>query len=184
MKHHVCPWWVGYFLMSPLRRIYNNPEKILNSYVREGMNVLEVGPGMGFFSITLARRVGKSGRVYCIDVQEKMLRSLRRRAQKVNVIDRLEVRLCSDTSLQIDDLINTIDFILAFAVVHEVPAQDNLFRELFSALKKNGLLLMAEPKNHVTDEAYRTSLTIAQSSGFRIEETPVIPKNHSVLLVK
>jgi SAM-dependent methyltransferase len=99
-------------------------------------------------------------------------------------MDRLEVRLCSNTSLQIDDLINTIDFTLAFAVVHEVPAQDNLFRELYSALKKNGLLLMAEPKNHVTDEAYHTSLAIAESSGFRIEGTPAIPKNYSTLLVK
>jgi ubiquinone/menaquinone biosynthesis C-methylase UbiE len=175
---------MGYFLVSPLRRIYNDPEKILNPYVQKGMHVLEVGPGMGFFSIPLARRVGKSGRIYCIDVQDKMLRSLRNRAQKAGVINRLEVRRCSDASLQIDDLTGKIDFILAFAVVHEVPAQENLFRELYSVLKKDGMLLIAEPKNHVTDEAYRTSLAIAGSAGFRTADTPSIPKNHSVLLVK
>ena len=184
MENHVCQWWMGYFLVSPLRRIYNNPEKIINPYVREGMKVLEVGSGMGFFSISLARRVGKTGRIYSIDVQEKMLRSLKRRARKAGVEDIIETRLCSESSLQIGDLTGKIDFILAFAVVHEVLLQDILFKELYSALKKDGMVLIAEPKNHVTEQDYNASLVSATSSGFCIENAPIISKNYSALLRK
>jgi ubiquinone/menaquinone biosynthesis C-methylase UbiE len=184
MEKHVCPWWMGYFLMSPLRRIHNDPVKIINPYVRDGMKVLEVGPGMGFFSIPIARGVGKSGRLYCVDVQEKMLRSLRRRAQKSGVAEIIETRLCPESSLQISDLAGKIDFILAFAVVHEVPSQDNLFVELYSVLKKDGSVLVAEPKKRVKEEDYNNSLAIARNSGFRIKDTPIISKNYSALLIK
>ena len=175
---------MGYFLMSPLRRIYNNPEKILDPHVREGMHVLEVGPGMGFFSFYVARRVGKQGRLYCVDVQEKMLKSLRRRAQKAGVLDTIDIRLCGESSLMIGDLAGKIDFILAFAVVHEVPSRENLFRELYVALRDGGSVLVAEPKNHVTEEDFNSSLEAARNSGFKLENAAVIRKNHASLLKK
>lgn len=184
MEHHVCPWWMGYFLLNPLRRMRNNPVKILKPHVREGMNVLEVGPGMGFFTLTLAKLVGKPGRVYCVEVQEKMLASLRGRVKKANVIDRVELRRCSDVSLQINDLVNAIDFVLAFAVVHEVPEQENFFRELYGVLKINGSVLIAEPEHRVTEEEFRMSLSVAKNAGFGIVKIPVIAKNHATLLVK
>jgi protein-L-isoaspartate O-methyltransferase len=65
---HVCPWWVGYLLVSPLRRFFQDPGEVLGPHVREGMTVLEIGPGMGYFSLPLARLVGKEGRVLCVDV--------------------------------------------------------------------------------------------------------------------
>jgi hypothetical protein len=46
MTHRVCPWWLGYFLISPLRRIGQHPKSILAPYVHEGQIVLEPGPGM------------------------------------------------------------------------------------------------------------------------------------------
>ena len=39
----------------------------------EGMTVLDVGCGMGFFSIGLAKLVGDKGCVIAADVQPKML---------------------------------------------------------------------------------------------------------------
>ena len=63
MSQRVCPWWLGYLLASPLRRLMQDPVKVLAPYVREGMIVLEPGPGMGFFTLELARLVGPSGRI-------------------------------------------------------------------------------------------------------------------------
>jgi predicted O-methyltransferase YrrM len=98
MNKHVCPWYVGYLLASPLRRLFLNPGKILRPYVKEGMTVLEVGPGMGFFSLPLAKLVGESGHVICVDIQEKMLKNLRKRADNAGLLWRIETRLCADAS--------------------------------------------------------------------------------------
>ncbi len=62
MAKRVCPWWLGYLLASRLRRLWEDPRTILAPYVREDMTVLEPGPGMGFFTLELARLVGSSGR--------------------------------------------------------------------------------------------------------------------------
>ena len=77
MGNHVCPWWVGHLLMCPLRRWVDNPEKLLSPYVKAGMTVLDIGAGMGYFSIPAARMVGAGGRkVIAVDSQEKMLSNL------------------------------------------------------------------------------------------------------------
>lgn len=53
---------MGYLLASRLRRwMEGDPTQILSPYVREGMTVLEPGPGMGFFTIPMARLVGERG---------------------------------------------------------------------------------------------------------------------------
>lgn len=71
-NNNVCPWWIGYFLLNPLRRFLQNPAEIIAPYVREGMTVIEPGAGMGFFTLELAKKVGESGRVIVIDIQPKM----------------------------------------------------------------------------------------------------------------
>src|SRR6516164_4706360 len=112
MSEHVCPWWLGYLLVSPIRRWMQNPDELIDPYVTPGMTVLEPGPGMGFFTLPLARRVG-SGRVIAVDIQPKMLDRLRRRAIKAGLIQRIETRLSKPDSLAIDDLKGKVDFILA-----------------------------------------------------------------------
>ena len=74
MPGRICPWWLGYALASPLRRLMHDPRAILSPLVVEGMTVVEPGPGMGFFTLELARLVGPRGRVVAIDVQPRMPR--------------------------------------------------------------------------------------------------------------
>ena len=64
MGHRVCPWWLGYVLASPVRRLLQNPAEVVGPYVRPGMTVLEPGPGMGFFTLEMARQRGPE-RPYC-----------------------------------------------------------------------------------------------------------------------
>ena len=184
METHVCPWYMGYLLANPMRRLFQNPEKILNPYIKHGMKVLEVGPGMGFFSIPMAKLVGEMGRIYCVDLQEKMLKSLRHRASKKHLLDRIDIRLCSESSLKIDDLAGVVDFALAFAVVHEVPDQKRLFTEIIQALKKDGFLMISEPQGHVTKEGFESTLLIAQSKGMKLLDSPNIKNSYSAVLKK
>ena len=49
-KHKVCPWWWGFSLLLPFRKWFQgqDPHQILAPYIKEGMTVLEPGPGMGY----------------------------------------------------------------------------------------------------------------------------------------
>jgi len=146
------------------------------------MTVLEPGPGMGFFTLELARLVGGSGRVIAIDIQPRMLDSLRRRAAKAGVLDRLDARLASPDSLGLLDLASAVDFTLAFAVVHELPAAAPFFREVAQASKPAAHLLFVEPTGHVTPSLFDAELQAARDAGFRLIESPPIRRSHSALL--
>lgn len=183
-KLHICPWWLGYFLISPLRRLFNDPAKILGPYMREGMTVLEIGPGMGFFSLPMARYVGSQGKIVCVDVQEKMLQKLRSRAAKAGVLERIATVRATEDSLCLGAYEGKADFALAFAVVHEIPDTASLFRQIYGSMKEGALLLVSEPQGHVTDEEFQKTLGIAKQAGFGVERRLDIPKTHSALLKK
>jgi len=185
MAEHVCPWWLGYFLISPFRQWgTQNPEKMLGPYVSPGMTVLEPGPGMGFFTLPLARMVGTSGKVVAVDIQPKMLDALRRRAQKAGLLSRVETRLARPDSLAIDDLNGNADFVLAFAMVHELPSPETFFREAFAALKAGGKLLLAEPEGHVNPERFTRELDAAKQAGFLQLNPPQLRRNLTALFAK
>ncbi len=182
--HHVCPWYMGYLLASPLRRLTQNPEKILSGYVEKGINILEIGPGMGFFTLPLAKMTGNTGRVYAPELQEKMLSSLIKKIKKARLGRIVETIKCTENSLAIGHLKGKIDFALAFAVVHEVPDKKGLFTQIFDSMKKGGKLLIAEPEKRVTVEELLKSTESAISAGFEKNGVPEIPGSRSVLLIK
>jgi ubiquinone/menaquinone biosynthesis C-methylase UbiE len=151
-------------------------------YVREGMNVLDVGCGMGFFSVPLAKLVGGTGKVVCIDLQDKMIRGLIRRAEKAGVAERIDARVCGQKSLGIGDIAGSIDFVLLFALAHEVPDKKRLFSEILAAMKQTGELLLAEPRGHVLKADFERTVSTAQSAGFEVLQGLEIRRSRAVLL--
>ncbi|MEW6379283.1 MAG: class I SAM-dependent methyltransferase [bacterium] len=184
MAEHACPVWIGYLLASPARKLLQDPHKILMPYIRTGMKVLDIGCAMGFFSLPMAQLAGTEGQVICVDLQEKMLAVLRRRARCLGLLSRIRTRTCGPESLGIDDLGGQIDFAFAFAVVHEVKNPAGFFSEVYAALRPGGRVLFAEPKWHVRKEAFEKSVSIAEGSGLRPEESLHIPLSHALLLSK
>jgi ubiquinone/menaquinone biosynthesis C-methylase UbiE len=180
MAEHVCPWWIGYLLMCPIRRWFQNPEKILSPYVSEGMTVIDIGPGMGFFTIPAARMVGETGKVIAVDIQEKMLQSLVKRAEKAGVAGRIVTTLCKPDSLGVSD---PIDLCLAINVVHEVPDASALFSQIAGILKPTGRLLLAEPGGwHVSEKDFEGTLAKASAVGLELIARPEIRRSQSALL--
>jgi 2-polyprenyl-3-methyl-5-hydroxy-6-metoxy-1,4-benzoquinol methylase len=184
MPHSVCPWWLGYLLASPPRRLIDDPAKILAPYVREGMTVLEPGPGMGFFTLELARRVGASGRVVAVDIQPKMLDRLKRRAAHAGLMARLDIRLAQPDSLGLAEAAGTVDFVLAFAVVHEMPSTSSFFQRATQAMKPGAHLLLAEPEGHVKPALFEAELAAAAQAGLRVSGRPVIRRSLAAVLTK
>jgi ubiquinone/menaquinone biosynthesis C-methylase UbiE len=182
MAEHVCPWWMGYLIDNPLRRLIHNPGKILGPYVRPGMTVIDVGCGMGFFCIAMAKMVGDQGQVIAVDLQQKMLDGMRRRAEKAGVAARIHAHRCESENLNIDTEAN---FVLAFAMVHEVPDTKRLLSQVYACLKPGGKFLVAEPRMHVPTSSFQRMLEIATAVGFRQSaEQPQVRRCHAVVFMK
>jgi SAM-dependent methyltransferase len=184
MSRLVCPWWLGYFLAHPLRRWIHNPASILRPFVSEGMTVLEPGPGMGFFTVELARLVGPSGRVLAVDVQPRMLEGVRRRSGKAGLCDRVEARLAPGDGMGVHDLAGKVDFVLAFAVVHELPDAERFFAEASTVMKQGSGLLLAEPRFEVPEHEFAETLQAVERYGLRVKYLPFIRWTWAAVLVK
>jgi ubiquinone/menaquinone biosynthesis C-methylase UbiE len=179
---NVCPWWIGWFLASSIRKLYHNPNRILGDYVKQGMKVADIGAALGFFSIPMAKMVGVNGEVVCFDVQESMLLTLKNRLYKYRVSDTTRTHKSQYDYIGLDCFKNNFDFVLAFAVVHEVRDQNAFFKEIYMGLTEGGRMLISEPKGHVSKEGFDSSIDLAKSLGFIEVCKPKIKGNYSVLL--
>jgi 2-polyprenyl-3-methyl-5-hydroxy-6-metoxy-1,4-benzoquinol methylase len=184
MDKHTCPVWMGYFLASGLRKLWQNPTKLVGPYVRPGMTVLDFGSAMGFFSLPMAEAVGPEGKVVCVDVQPRMFKVLQRRAARAGLADRIETHACREDSIALDGQANRFDFALAFAVLHEVAEPQRILSELAQLVKPEGRLLLAEPAGHIERDAFADSVAMAREHGFVPSETPSIRWAHASLLTR
>lgn len=179
--HHVCPWWLAYTFDNPLRRLIHNPKEIFSDYVKEGMTVMDIGCGMGYFTLGLAGFVGDSGRVIAIDLQQEMLDIMVKRATGKKLAQRIIPHRAQPDSI---NNATPVDFVLAFWMVHEVPEPAPFFKEIAAVLKPSAKLLYAEPAFHVPEKRYKEILTAAEQSGLTISRNLVIRFSRAALLEK
>jgi tRNA A58 N-methylase Trm61 len=175
---HVCPWWCCFTFDNPIRRLFQNPYQLLSPYVDDGSTVMDIGPGMGYFTIPLCKLVGKKGRVIAIDIQERMLVELRNRASRVGITDNLITHLSKPTEFGINE---KADFILAFWMIHEVPDQTQFFTNVKMLMNSEARFLIAEPLIHVTSKMFNLTLEKATGVGLKLKETPKISFSRTAL---
>ena len=184
MAEHVCPYWVGHILACPLRRLLQNPQKILAPHVRQGMTVADLGCAMGFFTLPLLKMVGPEGRIIAVDVQAKMIEALRRRAARAGLSDRIDLRICQGDNLGMEDLAGQVDFAIAIYVVHEVPDVRSFFAQVHAMLRPGGKLLIAEPKDHISAAGFQQEEVAAEEAGFTILDHTGIRRSYAILAEK
>jgi ubiquinone/menaquinone biosynthesis C-methylase UbiE len=178
-RPYVCPAELAGTLDNLLRRLVHKPRKILEPYIREGMTVLDLGCGPGYFTAEIARLAGGGGRVIAADLQQKMLEKMAMKIRGTELEKRIEMHLCQADRIGI---IGKVDFVLAFWMVHEVPDQQRLFEELKSAMNSGGRIWIIEPKIHVTEKSFKKMITKTESAGLEIIERPKISLSRTVLL--
>lgn len=163
---HVCPPSVIKWLNSPLRKLLQNPQKIMGEYVKPGDTVVDLGCGGGFFTIALADMVGVSGKVIAVDIQEEMLNLTRGFGSKKKVLDRITIHLCQESDIALP--IQKVDFALAFYMVHEVPDRLRLFQQVAGLLKPEAQFMVVEPIFHVSASQFEQIIGEADSAGLRL----------------
>jgi len=180
-KNRVCPVERAGSLDNRFRRWLQNPWKILGPFIKEGMTVLDLGCGPGFFSIDIAQMVGKSGRVIACDLQEGMLQKIRNKIHGTDLEKRIVLHQCQESEIGASE---KVDFVLVFYMVHEVHNQEKFFNEIGATLKPNGQVLIVEPPFHVSKNAFEETIRTALGSGFEVVERPKVLFSKAVILQK
>lgn len=184
MAGRTISYWLDYIVAMPLRRLFQNPKRILRDYVKPGMIVLDVGAGKGYFSLGMARMVGSNGRIVSVDLEAQKIECLKKQAAQAGLLERIDARVCGERSLEIDELAGRIDFALAYYVVHHAPDVDALMAEVHKVLKPGGRFLIAEPSHHASTEYCAATEAAAEQAGFVIADHPKLTRDWAVLFLK
>lgn len=167
------------------------PEKALDAIgIQPGMVVADVGAGVGYFTVRLAKRVGPSGKVFANDVQPEMLSMLRDRVAKANLTN-VETVLGTEADPKLPR--NAMDLILLVDVYHELSQPQRMLQKLREALKSDGRLVLIEfrkedPRIPIRPE-HKMSVQEADAEvsaeGFRLEKVlKDLPRQHILVFKK
>ncbi len=168
-----------------LRRFLYRPGRLAEKFVKSGDRVLDFGCGPGFFTREFAKRTGKNGRVFSVDLQEEMLSILRKKLEPEGLLPQITTHRCLPDSINLpQDLNGTFDAAFTIFVVHEVPDPAKLFREIALLLKPGGTLFYTEPPFIVSGKEFRENLALAEEAGFRQADRSLFFVNRAVTLRK
>jgi ubiquinone/menaquinone biosynthesis C-methylase UbiE len=155
-----CPSWLSFILYNPVRKAFTRREAILNkSGVTGNSVVLEVGAGNGFITEALAER---SVKVYAVELQEGMIRKLRRRVarfgEKVSIIK-------GDISLISLDQ-ELADVCILYYSFHEFGDKEKAADTIGKAIKQGGFLSIYEPTFEVGKQSMQRNAILFEQRGF------------------
>lgn len=179
------------WLVRPERVAEENPDGALDAMsLRPGMTIADVGAGVGYMTLRMAKRVGPTGKIYGVDLQPGMLQKLSENA-KAQGITNVETVLGEPADPKLPA--GQIDLILMVDVYHEVSQPQQMVRKLREALKPDGRLVLLEyraedpsipinPDHKMTVEQVRAEL---EPEGFRLlPPIETLPRQHLLILVK
>lgn len=163
------PAFIVPFIDNPFRRRIQPPEKIVEWMdVKQGMSLLEVGPGPGTFTFAAAMEVGDTGRVYTIDIQETVITSLYAKIEQQGFRN-ISAEQASAHALPYPD--HHFDRVYMVTVLGEIPDKQRALVEFKRVLKDDGYLAVGEI---ILDPDYPRRGTVTawcREAGFELAET-------------
>ena len=180
------PW-----LDRPEREEEEHPAAVMDALeLREGEVVADLGAGSGYFTFRMAPKVGKTGRVLAVDIQDEMLDVIRRRAARLKVTNVQEVK-ASETDPGLPP--EGVDLVLMVDVYHELAWPFEVMTKVRQALKPGGRVVFVEYRKedpHVPiKEVHKMSVDQLEKEmnvvGLtRLRTVETLPLQHIVIFTK
>jgi SAM-dependent methyltransferase len=124
------------------------------SGIKPGMTVADIGAGEGYYTIRLAARVGKDGRVLAEDIVPEVRDALAQRAARER-LDNVSVRLGEPDDPKLPD--NSFDRVLMVHMYHEIQQPYAFLWHVRPSLRPGGLIVVVDAnrltQNHGTPPA-------------------------------
>ncbi|TFG50272.1 MAG: class I SAM-dependent methyltransferase [Anaerolineales bacterium] len=161
------PEFAANIIDNPLRRKFQPPAGMPRRHgVKEGMTVLEIGPGNGTYTLATAREVGDSGQVITIDIEPKMIARVKERIN-AGATKNIEARVANVFDLPFED--NKFDLIYMIAVIGEIPTPERAMKEFHRVLKTGGSLGFSEILMDPDYPLAKTLINLAELAGFQLK---------------
>ena len=131
----------AFTLLIPFRNLFLSPKKLIRQLdLHEDFNVLEIGPGPGYFSTHIAK-ILKKGRLFLLDIQQEMLDFARKRLDKRG-LKNVVYKLANGSSFDLES--NFFDRVFMVTVIGEVDNKEQCLQEIHRVLKSDGILSVSE----------------------------------------
>ncbi len=144
----------GMSLLFKVRDLFLRPKKILEEAgIRPGLTVLDYGCGPGSYSLAASGLVGKTGKVYGLDIHPLAVKGLKDTASRRGLENIYTIH--SDCATGLDD--ESIDRILLFDILHDLSGPSAILKELHRVMKPEGVLLVSD--HHMREEEIISRIT-------------------------
>lgn len=137
MSYHGAPW----LIRDEREREERCSLMLANLGVKRDMTVCDMGCGNGFYSLQLAKMVGKNGNVLAVDIQPEMLKLLRNRMEKEG-IENVTPILGSLHNPRLPA--GQVDLILLVDVYHEFSHPQHMLQAMRRSLAPGGQIVLLE----------------------------------------
>ena len=129
-------------------------KKILNEVeIKEGFHILDYGCGPGGYIVPVSRLVGKSGKVYTLDIHSLAIEKVKDIVSKYNLQNVKTIRSDCKTGLPH----NSIDVVLLYDAFHDLDHPNRVMKELHRVLKSKGILSFSD--HHMKENEIVSKLT-------------------------
>lgn len=163
------PHWLAVLLDNPIRRALEDPVGVTEMIGLSGNEqVLELGPGPGYFSIEIARRL-TTGHLDLVDIQPQMLQKARQKLKHAGIND-VDFHI-GDASAELSFPDNTFDVAFLASVLGEIPDRSGCLRALARVLKSGGELIFYEGFPDPDRLSVNDLRRIAEPEGFKLAES-------------
>ena len=146
--------WIDRMLDAESRLGGVEPEQFLkNAGLRSGDTAVDVGCGPGFMTLPAAELVGPDGRVFAVDIKERMLDLVSKRAADLG-LDNVTTVFNAGEGISVPD--GVADFALCGLVLHYCPdeaGREALVRDIGRMMKPGGRVLFIEHIPQPADDA-------------------------------
>jgi ubiquinone/menaquinone biosynthesis C-methylase UbiE len=137
MGEIAIPW-----LERPEREDEENPAKCIEMLrVKPGDVIADLGAGSGYYSFRLAPKVGPSGKVLAVEIQDGMIAELQKRIKKDRVAN-VETIKCTESDPKLPE--KSVDLVLMVDVYHELAFPYEVMTAVRKSLKPGGRLVLVE----------------------------------------
>ncbi|WP_087018672.1 class I SAM-dependent methyltransferase [Thaumasiovibrio subtropicus] len=160
------------------RHWLQNPFDLFAPYIKPGMKVMDFGCGGGFALQALHRLTGEFGEVWAVDCQQGMLNIAQQTYNAANI----EFSLYEEgKGIGCEVYQESVDFAVAFYVIHEVGDVTQVMKDITAALRPGGQLLLIE---FWFDRRIPEYLEAATQLGMQVQDGPKVFLSKSFLLCK